>query len=175
MTPQQLLIIFLPIGIPALASMLAAALAQDGFDKFATWLNPLIAYFFLIAAAVGTAYAEGQLTADGTGVVTVGTFVFSLAVSGGLHALTPWLKFLSLIQSYFFAIVKASHVTPTPQAKAPVIIPQRPQMPTPIPATLPQPLQAPAQVPVGAIPNYTPVDVRQFQLTGGNVPTVPRQ
>jgi len=209
--------------------MLAAALAQDGFDKFAPWLNPLLAYFFLIAAAVGTAYAEGQLTADTTGLVTVVTFIFSLAVSGGLHALTPWLKWLSLIQTYFFAIVRATakgtpapiatkttqesvpvqeRVLPTLDTRQTFPIPQRPVMPTPIPQTvpapafvpqlspLPQPVPASAYAPIPAIsasaytlppsayalpqaalaiPTYTPPDIRQFQVTAGNIPTLPKQ
>jgi len=106
-TWTQFLIVALPVGIPAMGSMLAAILAQDGFDKLSPYINPVIAYVFLIAASLASAYVEGQLTADVSGLITVCTFLFTLGVSGGLYALRPWLKWLDLLQTYFFAIVKA--------------------------------------------------------------------
>src|SRR6266567_2830720 len=106
-TLAQFLIVAIPIAIPAMGSMLAAILAQDGFDKLSPYINPVIAYVFLIAASLASAYVEGQLTADVSGLITVCTFLFTLGVSGGLYALRPWLKFLDLLQTYFFAIVKA--------------------------------------------------------------------
>src|SRR6266568_6431178 len=107
LTWTQFLIVALPVGIPAMGSMLAAILAQDGFDKLSPYINPVIAYVFLIAASLASAYVEGQLTADVSGLITVCTFLFTLGVSGGLYALRPWLKWLDLLQTYFFAIVKA--------------------------------------------------------------------
>jgi len=107
LTWTQFLIVALPVGIPAMGSMLAAILAQDGFDRLSPYINPVIAYVFLIAASLASAYVEGQLTADVSGLITVCTFLFTLGVSGGLYALHPWLKWLDLLQTYFFAIVKA--------------------------------------------------------------------
>ena len=106
-TLAQFLIVAIPIAIPAMGSMLAAILAQDGFDRLSPYINPVIAYVFLILASLASAYVEGQLTADVSGLITVCTFLFTLGVSGGLYALRPWLKWLDLLQTYFFAIVKA--------------------------------------------------------------------
>ncbi len=173
LTLQQLLIVSLPVLIPALASMLAAALAQDGFDKFAPWLNPLLAYFFLIAAAVGTAYAEGQLTADTTGLVTVVTFIFSLAVSGGLHALTPWLKWLSLIQTYFFAIVRATAKgTPAPIATKTTqeSVPVQERAPLPIHS---HPLPMRSHKPLWQFPHIPPLTSGNFKSPLATSPRYP--
>src|SRR6266568_413868 len=120
-TWTQFLIVALPVGIPAMGSMLAAILAQDGFDRLSPYINPIIAYVFLILASIGSAYVEGQLTADVSGLITVCTFLFTLGVSGGLYALRPWLKMLDILQTYFFAIVKAEQAAAYSKPAPPMV------------------------------------------------------
>ncbi len=164
-TLAQFLIVAIPIAIPAMGSMLAAILAQDGFDKLSPYINPVIAYVFLIAASLASAYVEGQLTADVSGLITVCTFLFTLGVSGGLYALRPWLKFLDLLQTYFFAIVKAEAAA---YAKP---------VPVELVATAPQVAIAPLPISeqtTGVMPAVTPnyPSAQMPAINAGDLPTL---
>ena len=164
-TLAQFLIVAIPIAIPAMGSMLAAILAQDGFDRLSPYINPVIAYVFLIAASLASAYVEGQLTADVSGLITVCTFLFTLGVSGGLYALHPWLKWLDLLQTYFFAIVKAEAAA---YAKP---------VPVELVATAPQVAIAPLPISeqtTGVMPAVTPnyPSAQMPAINAGDLPTL---
>ncbi len=166
-TWTQFLIVALPVGIPAMGSMLAAILAQDGFDRLSPYINPIIAYVFLILASIGSAYVEGQLTADVSGLITVCTFLFTLGVSGGLCALRPWLKWLDLLQTYFFAIVKAEEAA---YAK-PVAVEQVITAPQVAIAPLPISEQTTGVMPaVNVTPNYP--SAQMPAINAGDLPTL---
>ena len=167
LTWTQFLIVALPVGIPAMGSMLAAILAQDGFDRLSPYINPVIAYVFLIAASLASAYVEGQLTADVSGLITVCTFLFTLGVSGGLYALHPWLKWLDLLQTYFFAIVKAEEAA---YAK-PVAVEQVITAPQVAIASLPISEQTTQVTPaVNVTPNYP--SAQMPAINAGDLPTL---
>jgi len=102
LTIQQYLVILLPLLLPLFGTSVAALLSQDGFPQPA---NDIIAFAALLACAIISAYAAGQLSGDPTGIVAAIVGAMTLLIQGALHNLTPYVSYLSALQS--LSVVKA--------------------------------------------------------------------
>lgn len=102
MTYQQAIIIFLPVLTPLIGSSIAAILAQDHWHGA---INDGIAWVVLLAVAALDMWANGQFSGGWVMVVADLVQIVSLLSSGWLIKLTPWLIWLSWLQSNVFNIV----------------------------------------------------------------------
>src|SRR2546423_15625003 len=117
------LAILLPVLMPFLGDTLASILAQDGFPRE---LNNIIAWLFLILAAVATAFASNLLTGNANQLIGVVAGIIQLLLSGPLTSLKPWVNLTALLQSKAFNVVPATPgavvlqvVQPTPHVQRP--------------------------------------------------------
>lgn len=93
-----------PAALSVVGSTLSGILAQDGFPK---WLNGLIAWIVLLAAAVASVIVANHFDSF-SGFIDAVIAAVSLLLSGGLHSLKPWTDgWLAWVQSHLFNIVKA--------------------------------------------------------------------
>lgn len=147
---QPYLIIALPILLPLFGSSVAALLQQTGFPP---WLNDIIGFFALLLAAGVSAYVAGQLSGDTSGIISAIVGAMTLLIQGSLHNLSPYVKYLNLLQAL-------SVVKPKPKPVTSIT-----EQPTAVIPAIPSGGGIPI-LPTQPMPVVRPIDYSQFQVPG---------
>lgn len=147
MQAQSVLLILLPVLTPLVGSSVAAILAQH---RWPAWVNDTIAWVVLLLVAGGDMWANSQFSGGWVEIVADAVQAITLLSSGWLVKLSPWLIWLSWLQSHLFNLVplfeqlnrpaptNGNPVTPVGTSayvptgsSAPTVIPQRSSAPKP--------------------------------------------
>lgn len=95
----------LPIVLPVVGSSVAAIIRQDGFTP--QW-NAFIAWAAVLVSALLVGMAENAFGGDPTHVAATLCAIASLLISGALHSLSPYLAYLSWVQTHVLGVYGAT-------------------------------------------------------------------
>lgn len=102
----------LPIAFAVAGTSVGRFLAQQHFPKV---VNDLIAFLFVLAAAIVDAIVSHQVSAttNAYNIVSVISGIFTLLVAGPLSSLKPYMVWLDFLQNTLFNVVKPTQPIPT--------------------------------------------------------------
>lgn len=137
----------LPILFAVLGTSAGKFLAQRHFPRL---VNDIIAFVFVLGAAVVDAFASHQVSTqtDWFNLVSTVSGLFTLLLAGPLSSLKPYMVWLSFLQNTVFNIVK-------PAAPA-TVVPTTSRVSNAYPGPSPIPLRNPSlpqQPPAGGLPD----------------------
>jgi hypothetical protein len=107
----------LPILFAILGTSVGKFLAQQHFPKL---VNDLIAFVFVLGAAIFDAFMSHQVSAttDWLNLVSIVSGLFTLLVAGPLSSLKPYMAWLDFLQNAMFNIVKPPVAVAPPPSTA---------------------------------------------------------